>query len=37
MDKNLKQKNRVVALALLAFIALIFCITLAKMHYNSLQ
>lgn len=33
MDKNLRNRNRFLGLSLLAFIVLIFCVTLAKMHY----
>lgn len=33
MDNNLKKRNRALGLALLAFIALVFFITLAKMHF----
>lgn len=30
---SLKQRNRAVGLALLAFILLVFCVTIAKMHF----
>lgn len=35
MDNNLKKRNRAVGLALLAFIALVFLVTIAKMHFNA--
>lgn len=33
MDKNLKSRNRAVALGLLAFITIVFVVTIAKMHF----
>lgn len=32
-DTNLKKRNRALGLALLAFILLVFGVTIAKMHY----